>query len=106
MKRRNLRVATTVAVAGLVAASMAAASGVSAAKPDNPASNRYKDVQLLAINDFHGNLEPPTGSSGTVTRLNPDGTTTALTVGGVEYLATHLAQAREGHDTVADRGCR
>ena len=24
------------------------------------------DVQLLAINDFHGNLEPPTGSSGNV----------------------------------------
>jgi 5'-nucleotidase len=23
-------------------------------------------VQLLALNDFHGNLEPPTGSSGTI----------------------------------------
>jgi 5'-nucleotidase len=39
------------------------------------------NVQLLAINDFHGNLEPPTGSSGLV------GTTPA---GGAEYLATHL----------------
>ena len=98
MKRGNMRVATAVAVAGLVAASMAAAGAASAAKPVDPGSHRYKDVQLLAINDFHGNLEPPTGSSGTVTRLNPDGTTTALTVGGVEYLATHLAQARQGHD--------
>lgn len=97
MKRRNLRVATSVALAGLVAASMAAASGVSAAKPVNPGSHRYQDVQLLAINDFHGNLQPPAGSSGAVTRLNPDGTTTALTVGGVEYLATHLEQARDGH---------
>jgi 5'-nucleotidase len=39
------------------------------------------NVQLLAINDFHGNLEPPTGSSGLV------GTTAA---GGAEYLATNL----------------
>jgi 5'-nucleotidase len=37
------------------------------------------DVQLLAINDFHGNLEPPF--------LRPTGTF----IGGVEYLDTHLA---------------
>ena len=98
MKRGNMFAATAVAVAGLAAASIATAGAASAAKPVDPASNRYKDVQLLAINDFHGNLQPPAGSSGTVTRLNPDGTTTALTVGGVEYLATHLEQAREGHD--------
>jgi 5'-nucleotidase len=41
------------------------------------------DVQLLAINDFHGNLEPPAGSSGLIN------TTPA---GGAEYLATHLKQ--------------
>jgi 5''-nucleotidase/2'',3''-cyclic phosphodiesterase and related esterases len=41
------------------------------------------NVQLLAINDFHGNLEPPTGSSGLIN------TTVA---GGAEYLATHLKQ--------------
>ncbi len=40
------------------------------------------DVQLLAINDFHGALEPPAGSNGRI------GQTTA---GGVEYLASHLA---------------
>src|SRR3990172_2513030 len=40
------------------------------------------DVQLLAMNDFHGNLEPPSGSSGRI------GTTNA---GGIEYLATHVA---------------
>ncbi len=38
-------------------------------------------VQLLAINDFHGNLEPPTGSNGLV-GLAP--------AGGAEYLAAHL----------------
>jgi 5'-nucleotidase len=98
MKRGTMRAATAIAVAGLTAVSVTTAGVASASKPDDPASHRYKDVQLLAINDFHGNLEPPTGSSGSVTRLNPDGTTTAVTVGGVEYLATHLAQARQGHD--------
>jgi 5'-nucleotidase len=39
------------------------------------------NVQLLAINDFHGNLESPTGSSGAIT---------GTPAGGSEYLATHL----------------
>ncbi len=47
------------------------------------------DVQILAVNDFHGNLEPPTGSSGTITSG-----TTAIPAGGVEYLATHIRQLR------------
>jgi len=38
-------------------------------------------VQLLAINDFHGNLEPPSGSSGAIN---------GVAAGGSEYLATHL----------------
>ena len=38
-------------------------------------------VQLLAINDFHGNLEPPAGSNGLIGRTP---------AGGAEYLATHL----------------
>lgn len=43
------------------------------------------DVQLLAINDFHGALEPASGANGRI------GTTDA---GGIEYLATHLARLR------------
>ena len=41
-------------------------------------------VQLLAINDFHGNIEPPSGSNGQIN---------ATAAGGAEYLATHLASA-------------
>jgi 5'-nucleotidase len=61
------------------------------------------DIQLLSFNDFHGNLQPPTGSGGRLvtghhfdvaTQRPVDDTTD---VGGVEYLATHLAQARAGH---------
>ncbi len=57
---------------------------------------RYQDVQLLSFNDLHGNLEPPAGSSGRVTEQQPDGTTKTIDAGGVEYLATHLRQARKG----------
>ena len=41
-------------------------------------------VQVLAINDFHGNLEPPSGTNGLI-----NGTA----AGGAEYLATHLRDA-------------
>ncbi len=40
---------------------------------------------ILSVNDFHGNLEPPAGSSGRI------GTTNA---GGAEYLATHIQNLR------------
>ncbi|MGK5498751.1 bifunctional metallophosphatase/5'-nucleotidase [Streptomyces sp. URMC 125] len=58
---------------------------------------RTVDLQVLALNDFHGNLEPPTGSSGRVTHEHPDGTTEQIDAGGAEYLATALREAREGH---------
>ena len=56
-----------------------------AAKPDNDTH-----VQLLAINDFHGNLQPPTGSSGRIA-ISP---TQNVDAGGVEYLATWIKQLR------------
>lgn len=43
------------------------------------------NVQILALNDFHGNLLPPTGSSGRVGTID---------AGGVEYLATHISNLR------------
>ncbi len=48
------------------------------------------EVQILAVNDFHGNLQPPAGSSGRVT------TAPGVTVdaGGVEYLSTHVNALR------------
>jgi 5'-nucleotidase len=61
------------------------------------------NIQVLSFNDFHGNLEPPAGSSGRVVTdyaLNAAGTApVAVTAdaGGVEYLATHLRDARVGN---------
>jgi 5'-nucleotidase len=43
------------------------------------------DVQLLAFNDFHGWLQPPTGSDGRI------GETEA---GGIAYFASHLARLK------------
>ncbi|RZQ65458.1 bifunctional metallophosphatase/5'-nucleotidase [Amycolatopsis suaedae] len=48
------------------------------------------DVRLIAFNDLHGNLEPPSGSSGRVTL--PDGKT--VDAGGAAYLATHVKRLR------------
>ena len=54
-------------------------------------SKKDTQVQLLAINDFHGNLQPPTGSSGTI----PTGVGTTALAGGAEYLATWMDRLRQ-----------
>jgi 5'-nucleotidase len=91
-RRSSLILAATAALAAAV--TIGTSGPASSAKPEQP---KYVPIQMLAINDFHGNIAPPSGSSGTVTQLQPNGTTKSLTVGGAEYLATHLAMARQGH---------
>ncbi|GAA0910059.1 bifunctional metallophosphatase/5'-nucleotidase [Streptomyces thermoalcalitolerans] len=100
-RRPAPRRAVTAALA--TAAALATVGALTAAAParSHPAGGHHPhitDLQLLAINDFHGNLEPPTGSSGRVTELRPDGTTTSIDAGGAEYLASSLRAARKGHD--------
>ncbi|QKW08165.1 5'-nucleotidase C-terminal domain-containing protein [Streptomyces sp. NA04227] len=97
--------ARRVIVAGV---SLAALGGLVAALPAVAGSDRSEgsgggnghgrtvDVQLLSFNDLHGNLQPPAGSSGTVTHTHPDGTTEKIEAGGVEYLATALRKERKG----------
>ena len=96
---RILAAAAGLATVGALAAAMPASAGQSQSKGPghHPGSGRYQDVQLLSFNDLHGNLEPPTGSSGRVTELQADGTTKTVDAGGVEYLATHLRTARKGN---------
>lgn len=45
-------------------------------------------VQILAINDFHGQLEPPSGTM--VTGYNKTGAPIRVGAGGAEYLATYI----------------
>ncbi|GGS58302.1 bifunctional metallophosphatase/5'-nucleotidase [Streptomyces griseoviridis] len=92
---RLLAVTVTAVTAGaLAAAALPASAGE---KGHGHQQGRYQDVQLLSFNDLHGNLEPPAGSSGRVTETHEDGTTSTVDAGGVEYLATHLRQARKGN---------
>jgi 5'-nucleotidase len=76
---------------------IAGTSSPSMAGPKGP----LMDIQILSFNDFHGNLKPPSSSSGRIVtghQLNSDGTFDATTnAGGVEYLATHLREARVGN---------
>lgn len=90
---------------GALALTASAGAMVAAALPAGaasgggvPAKGRTVDVQMLSFNDFHGTLEPPQGSSGTVGELQADGTTKSIPAGGVEYLATGLREARKGHE--------
>ncbi|MER7576384.1 bifunctional metallophosphatase/5'-nucleotidase [Streptomyces sp. NPDC126514] len=92
-----LTAAAGLATAGALAAALPATATAEEGDRKVSQSSRYQDVQLLSFNDLHGNLEPPTGSSGRVTHLKEDGTTETINAGGVEYLATHLRQARQGN---------
>jgi len=87
------------AVGACALAGVTATSGTSEAARNGPTM----DIQLLSFNDFHGNLEPPSGSGGRLTvdhRIDPaTGQPVDVTqdVGGVEYLSTHLKDVRRGH---------
>ena len=52
------------------------------------------EVQILAINDFHGNLEPPKYG---VDAIAPDGAKVRVPAGGVAHLATAAKALRAGH---------
>jgi 5'-nucleotidase len=90
------------ATLALVAALPAQASNA-VNKPDAPGKTTM-DIQMLSFNDFHGNLEPPTGSSGSlITGYSGENVShtaavaTTVPAGGVGYLATKLRSLRAGH---------
>ncbi|MDQ4035670.1 MAG: bifunctional metallophosphatase/5'-nucleotidase [Chloroflexota bacterium] len=72
----------------------------------DPSPKPPVEVQILGLNDFHGQLEvvnPIASSSGRIGSLqgsfpnqtcNPDGTPNCIPAGGVEYLATHVRTLR------------
>ena len=80
---------TAVLAAATLAVGVAVAAPATAAPGPNAAPNTTT-VRLIGLNDFHGNLEPPTGSSGRV--VQSDGTT--VDAGGAAFLATHVRQLR------------
>ncbi|MFE6162939.1 bifunctional metallophosphatase/5'-nucleotidase [Streptomyces sp. NPDC056486] len=98
---RVLAAAAGLATLGALAAALPASAGQSGQSGQDAAGaagkKRTVDVQLLSFNDFHGNLQPPAGSSGQVTEKQADGTEKKIDAGGAEYLATSLRTARKGN---------
>ncbi|QSB06847.1 bifunctional metallophosphatase/5'-nucleotidase [Natronoglycomyces albus] len=84
----------TTALAVGASATLVAASGCSLFGTEDPEGTT--EIQLLALNDFHGNLEANEGMG--VTVHDEHGEEEFIEAGGAEYLATHLDEAREGFD--------
>lgn len=80
--RKTLSLPLLLALTGCVTAREAAA-------PSHPI-----EVQILAINDFHGALEPPRVS---VSATDAGGAVVPVPAGGAAHLATAVAQLRQGH---------
>ncbi len=76
------------------------------AQPDAPSATGTVVVRILAMNDFHGNIQPPTGSNANVLTRGDDPIATGIGVasgdagllnipaGGAAYVAAHLARLR------------
>ena len=82
------RFSLLVATAGLASLAMVGSvvsdNGPVRAEVLDPANTA--NIQILSINDLHGNLEPPAGSSGRIGTVN---------AGGAEYLATHVRALKQ-----------
>ena len=100
-RKRGLAVVAAAAGLGLVASPLALTSGAVADETSTtaaPASQakaakakKLTKIDLFALNDFHGQLEPvPSTSSG--------GRVGDVPAGGAEYLATHLKDLRANSD--------
>ncbi len=87
MARPHLSRLALAAIAVLAVTSFAAPAGAKK-PPKDPKPQHLTSVRLLTINDLHGNLEPPTGSSGRI--VDEAGNT--VDAGGVAYLATYIKQ--------------
>ncbi len=79
-----------VALSSAVLLTLSVAVPAATAKPpeDGPAANKAKTtkVQILSLNDFHGQLRPPDGVNSSGGRIGP------IHAGGAEYLASYLRQ--------------
>ncbi|MEV4097252.1 bifunctional metallophosphatase/5'-nucleotidase [Streptosporangium saharense] len=83
---QRLAMAGALAGAGLVLAMGPATAATQGTALKAHKAPKTVPVRLLALNDFHGNLEPPTGSSGRMV----DETGATVDAGGAAYVATHL----------------
>ena len=86
---------------GMLAAGLLAGCAGQVAGPRTAPAAAPVSVQIIAFNDFHGNLE---AGKLAVEVPGDGGTTTRLPGGGAAYFASAVAKLREGHpnsDTVS-----
>lgn len=97
-----IRLTTMARLAAAVTAAVALLAGVGMADPPSQPPANVLDLRLIGMNDLHGSLEPPAGSSGRV--FLPDGTT--VDAGGAAFLATHVKnlEAEVGASVVVGQG--
>ena len=86
--------------AALTALTLAGATGVAQAKPGGEPPPQAGRRPVLAFNDFHGNLEPPSGLRPAAPHVG--GAEVDVNAGGAAYLAHHTPGccAQEKPDTV------
>src|SRR5213082_3419697 len=78
-------------IAALAALSLSACAEKVA--PPASAARSPVEIQILAFNDLHGNLEVPPP----VDVVEPDGTKRSIVTGGIAHLAAALTGLRVGH---------
>ncbi|WP_026417011.1 bifunctional metallophosphatase/5'-nucleotidase [Actinomadura oligospora] len=81
-----IRPRLTLAAAATAAVAVTAIAAQPAGASPSHGQGKTVPVRLLALNDFHGNLEPPTGNSGKA--VDDSGQT--VPAGGAAYAAAHI----------------
>ncbi|MFD6162110.1 bifunctional metallophosphatase/5'-nucleotidase [Nocardia sp. NPDC060256] len=105
----NARRRIAAVVAGVMSIALVAGCGTASEKSSGPTTStaagvvplvstndlpaaKPGEVHLFGLNDLHGNLEPPAGSTGKVSGYD---------AGGAAYLATHLARLKAAYPASA-----
>ncbi|MDW5550848.1 bifunctional metallophosphatase/5'-nucleotidase [Methanosarcina sp.] len=83
----------------IILVSLASLGCLNASEPEKGALENTQEntveVQILAINDLHGQLEPSTGK--VVTGYNKTGSPISVDSGGMGYLAAHIKELSSGN---------
>ena len=82
----------------LAATCTTAALAITVLAPDAASAAPKPTIQLLALNDLHGNLDAVPGAAGQVVATDDAGQPVNVQAGGVARMATLMERAREGQD--------
>jgi 5'-nucleotidase len=91
---RALRLTAPLTLAALLAACATPQGGTSAPPPPQASAAAPVEVGIIAINDFHGALEPPKAA---VLAPGPDGKTISVPAGGGAWLASAVDSLKAEH---------